>query len=232
MNNRYIIQLVVVIASVLLGMILYPILLRKWKHFVEWLYLSSGGKTSEEKKQSTPSTKNEEIPSIVGKSKFVVGHSRTTATIEPKSDEREENAPIFAEKSEDDDPQMKDVSVPLERVDISENDSVDSDDEAVDLEVEDGASCASGVDFDELIKTGEVIRKENLTEEEKDQAGHVLYENQSTEMIDQVTAKDEATLNKVNALIHHHMKKYNLHTEEVLTSNSEDFENFDVEQLF
>lgn len=232
MNNRYIIQLVVVITSILLGMILYPILLRKWKRFVEWLYLSSGGKTSEEKKQSSSSTKNEEIPSVVGKSKFVVGHSRTKATTESKSGKREENASIFAEESEDGDPQMKDVSVPLEREDISENDPIDSADEAINLEVEDGAFCASGVDFDELTKTGEVIRKENPTKEEKDQAGHVLYENQSTEMIDQVTARDEATLDKVNALIHHHMKKYNLHTEEVLTSDSEDFENFDVNNIF
>lgn len=182
----------------------------------------------EEKKE--PPIK-EEIPSIVGKSKFNPGHRRTKAATDSENEKAIEKVSTFVPPT-DSDPQIKDVEVPLEKVGNLLEEEFDEEAEQEELEIGRDAFQASGVSFDELITTGKVIHKDKPSDEEKDTAGQILYENQSTEMIDQVTAKDEATLNKVNALIHHHMKKYNLHTEETLTSDSEDFENFNVEQLF
>ncbi len=232
MNNRLIVQLIVVVASVILGMFIYPWLRRKFIRFVEKIYLQTRNDKPVEKEEMLP--ENEEMPSIVGKSKWNPGHSRTKAATDSESKKGKENASIFASKSQADDPIMKDVEIPLEKIENLSEDEFDEDAEREELETGNGALQASGVSFDELIATGKIIQKEKPSEVEKDTAGEILYQHQSTAILEQITSKDEETLAKVNDLIHFHMKKHNLETEEPEEglSDSDDFKDFDVNSIF
>lgn len=175
----------------------------------------------------------EEIRSVIGKSKFNLGHSRTKAATDLENEKAIEKVSTFAPPT-DSDPQIKDVEVPLEKVESLSEEEFDAEAEQEGLEIGRDAFQASGVSFDELITTGKIIRKEKPSEKEKDTAGQVLYQHQSTEILEQITSKDEATLAKVNNLIHFHMKKHNLDTEDPKEdlSDSDDFKNFDINSIF
>lgn len=228
--SKWIIQLIVVVASVLLGMFIYPWLRKKFKQFIDDTYNRMNPKPNEIKQEIIP-----EIPSVIGKSKFKIGHSRTKAATDSESDKREENAPIFASDSTDGDPEIKDVYVPLEKEEEVSQSPPNSEDE-VDIECEDGAVQASGVYYDELVNTKQTIQKDAPDDDEKSEAGRVLYEQESTEILGQIISNDEKTLAKVNELIHFHVKKYNSGKDEGKTNNkvdvSNDFNNFDINSIF
>ncbi len=230
MNNRFIVQLIVVITSILLGMFLYPWLRRKFVRFIETIYMQTrDDKPIEERKEPTI---KDEMPSIVGKSKFNPGHSRTKAATDLESEKAIEKVSTFVPPT-DSDPQIKDVEVPLAKIENLPEEEFDEEAEQEELEIGRDAFQASGVSFDELITTGKVIHKEKPSDEEKGTAGQILYENQSTEIVGQISSKDEATLAKVNALIHLHMKKHNLETEEkVYFPESQEFKDFDINSIF
>ncbi len=174
----------------------------------------------------------DEMPSIVGKSKFNPGHSRTKAATDLESEKAIEKVSTFVPPT-DSDPQIKDVEVPLAKIENLPEEEFDEEAEQEELEIGRDAFQASGVSFDELITTGKVIHKEKPSDEEKGTAGQILYENQSTEIVGQISSKDEATLAKVNALIHLHMKKHNLETEEkAYFPESQEFKDFDINSIF
>ena len=229
MSDRFIVQLIV-ITSVLLGLSLYPWLRRIFVQFIEAIYMQiRDNKPIEEKKESPI---KEEIPSIVGKSKFNPGHSRTKAATDLESEKAIEKVSTFVPPT-DSDPQIKDVEVPLAKIENLPEEEFDEEAEQEELEIGRDAFQASGVSFDELITTGKVIHKEKPSDEEKGTAGQILYENQSTEIVGQISSKDEATLAKVNALIHLHMKKHNLETEEkAYFPESQEFKDFDINSIF
>lgn len=232
MNNRFIIQLIVVVASVILGMIIYPWLRRKFVRFIEKIYLQTRDDKPIEGESTVPQV--EEIPSIIGKSKWIPGQRRTKAATDSENEKEKENASIFAMESKEEDPKMTGINISLERIESLSEEEFDEESEQEDLEAERGALQASGVSFDELMHTGRVIQKEKPSEQEKDTAGQILYQHQSTEILDQITSKDEATLSKVNDLIHFHMKRHNLDTEDPndALSHSDDFKNFDIDSIF
>ena len=230
MNNRSIVQLIVVITSILLGMFLYPWLRRKFVRFIEAIYMQTRDNKPIEEKKEPPIRK--EIPSIVGKSKFNPGQSRTKAATDLESEKAIEKVSTFVPPT-DSDPQIKDVEVSLEKIENLSEEEFDEEAEQEELEIGRDALQASGVSFDELITTGNIIHKDKPSDEEKDTAGQILYENQSTEIVEQICSKDEATLAKVNTLIHLHMRKYNLETEEKADfPESQEFKNFDINSIF
>lgn len=228
MNNRFIIQLIVVISSVLLGMFIYPRLRRLFIRLIESIYLQTRNETPEEK--SPPI--EEKIPSVIGKSKWNLGHGRTKAATDSESEKENENAPIFAPDSQEGDPKMEDIEVPLEKIETLSEDEFDEESEQEELEIERGALQASGASYDELMKTGKILQKEKPSDEEKDTAGEVLYQQQSTDVVEQISSKDEATLAKVNELIHFHMKKHNLNADDFETGSDDDLKNFDANSIF
>ncbi|SHG41398.1 hypothetical protein, partial [Dysgonomonas macrotermitis] len=150
----------------------------------------------------------------------------------PKNDGVIEKESTFAPETKEETNQIADVDVPLEKVETMSEEEFDPDEEAVGLEAERGAVLASGAGYDELMNAGEVIAKVKPSDEEKGEAGRVLYENQSTEIIEQFASKDRQTLEKVNALIRFHVKKHNLTEDGEKLSGSEEFENFDINSIF
>lgn len=232
MNNRSVIQLIIVFASVVLGMILYPILMRKWRQFVDWLYQITYGKDGNPKPDKIEKAifKSDNSSSIIGESKTIIGHSRTKAATDSEKANPIEKESTFAPEPQDDNPPMDHIDAPLEKVESLPEEEFNGDAEQEELDTEPDAVCASGVSYEDLMKTGEVIRKDESTEQEKYLAGKVLYENRSTEIVETMVATDEQRLVKINSMIHLHMKKYNL-TEET-DSDPDEFNGFDFNSIF
>ncbi|NDV80123.1 hypothetical protein [Dysgonomonas sp. 511] len=228
------IQIIVVAASILLGMILYPTLLNKINHFVNWWYWNMGDNKSEEmgNRKEKPEPEPSKISSVIGESKTKIGHDRAKATTSLKNGGVAEKESTFASDSQEETNQITDVDVPLAKVETLTEEEFDPDEEAVELEAEQGAVQASGASYDELMNAGQTITKDKPSNEEKDEAGRILYENQSTEIVEQFASKDKQTLEKVNALIRFHVIKHNLTEEGEKLSDSGEFENFDVNSIF
>lgn len=230
------IQLCVVTASFLLGMFFYPFALKKWTQFVEWLYWISMGKADEAKPEDTPKTAltPTEKLSVTDQNKLNSGHSRTK-TSETGTDEKGmEKEHTFAPNADDEAALMDGIDHPLLKTEQLTREEFDSQKEEVELAVEPGAVLASGVSYDELIRTRKVIDQDNPSEQDKAFAGRVLYENESTEILEQIVSKDDKTRQAVNTLIAVHLKQYNSdHTDPSKEfTNSDDVENINIEQLF
>lgn len=230
------IQIIVVAASIVLGMILYPVLLKKVNGLVNWWYWNMGAGSMEKgaDKVCKPEPEPSKIPSVIGESKTKIGHDRTNATTNPKNDGVIEKESTFAPETKEETNQIADVDVPLEKVETLPEEEYDPDEEAVELEAERGAALASGAGYDELMATGNVIANEHPSDEEKDEAGRVLYENEATEMVEQIVSQDEKTFAKVNDLISFHMKRHNLNPDDGMNGKPlpEDFEDFDISSIF
>jgi len=222
-----VVQIIVVTASVVLGMFLYPKLKGVYTNFVLRLYRNLEiDKLPEEKK---PEPKTERTVSVVGESRTISGHSRTKTATSPENEKVIEKEHTFAPETDDDPAPMDDINIPLDKIESLTEGEFDPDEEALELESEDNAVLASRASYDELMSAGKVITKDKPSNEEKDKAGKVLYENKNTKIVEQVVSKDEITLTKVNALIHFHMKKHHLNAE---NSDSDDLENFDIDSIF
>lgn len=239
MNNM--VQIVVVIASVLLGMILYPILLKKWKHLLDWLYVCTYGKTEEEPKgiklQET-ALKEEKITSIVGKSKFNLRQSTPNTATDLKSENPIEKASTFASPT-DSDPEKLDISEPLEKIEDLPQEEFDSQEEEIGLDEEEDAVLASGVVYDELFKTKQTIENPNATGQEEKDAGRVIYQQEGTNIFQQVVASSQETALRIANLIDIHLKDMVRYEPENIFSVNEgkqmdslDFKNFDINNIF
>lgn len=228
------IQIIVVIASILLGLISYPLLLKTYTRIVTNLYRNLPEGNKYEKEDKSPQKENKKT-SIIGKSKRVIGHSQTKTATASEAEVAEKKEHTFApgiQKEEKESGEI-DIYVPLEKIEKSKEEDIDLEEESQELETAESALLASGVCYDDLITIGQVITKDKPSDNEKDKAGRILYENWTTDMVEQAVSNDEKTLVKVNALISFHVKKHNPETENTSnSSNTEDFENFNFNSLF
>jgi hypothetical protein len=227
------VQLIVVIASVLLGMFLYPILLRKWKRFVEWLYWCTNGETDEEAKEKKPQKtepKEMGIPSVIGKSKFNLRQSTPNTATDLKSENPIEKESTFAPEP-DSDPEKFDVDIPLEKDQPVMPDEAAEEEEPLDAGHD--AVLASGASYDELMHTNRTVAGEQVSEADKGEAGRVLYENRRTDMFEQVAANSEETARTIATLIDIHLA---MRTQRLQGANEmiypDEFKDFDIDSIF
>lgn len=227
------VQLIVVIASILLGMILYPILVRKWRQFVEWLYLITYGKAKEEVKvEDSKKTTVEEnkIASIVGKSKFNLRQSTPNTATDLKSENPIEKESTFAPEP-DSDPEKFDVDVPLEKEQSVTPDEAAAEEEPLDAGRD--AVLASGASYDELVHTNRTIVNKQASEADKVEAGRVLYENHQTDMFEQVAANSEETARTIATLIDVHLAMCAQRLQGVNEIiYPDEFKDFDIDSIF
>ena len=235
MNNRFIAQLIVVVASVILGMIIYPWLRRKFVRLIEKIYLQTRNDRPVDEFQRPASAKKSrpikaETPSIVGKSKWEPGHRGTKAASDLESENPKEKEHIFAPESGEESPLM-DMDYPLEKEEAEGE--VNLDEEETELSVENDADCASGASYEELMHTNRTIVNEEAPKEDKEEAGRVLYENEKTEMFQQVVASSEETASVITSLIDVHlaMRAERLRKEQEVTY-PDDLKDFDINSIF
>lgn len=241
MNSQLVIQAVIVLASLVLGMMLYPRLVKTYTRLVTKLYknLEGGSDKNTPDEPDKKTVPKEEIPSsVIGASKTVVGHSRTKAATGTENEKVIEKESIFATHTDETDENtepMDGIDVPLEKISNSTEGEIDTENERLEFDMPKDAVQASGVSYDELMETGRVIAKERPADAEKDKAGRILYENRNTEMVEEMISYDEKSLEKINSLIRFHMKKHNLDVNTgtgIPSSETDDFENFDASSIF
>lgn len=225
------IQLITVAASILLGMIIYPILMNKYKNFISNQYKKIGGEVLE-KENKIPPEKNEK-PSFVGESKFKVGHSQTKVATNLETEKAIEKAPTFVPPIADSDPEIVDVEVPLEKIENLSKEEFDPEEEGIELETDQDAVVASGASFEELMNTTHTIVNEQASIKEKETAGRVLYENQKTDLFEQLASGSLQISNTIPSLIDLHLAK---RAERLKSQQREnfpnDFKDFDINSIF
>ena len=153
------------------------------------LWRSLGGTTV--KQETVRETPPAEKPDIIGKSRFRMASTRTTAAIpaqEAATSEKgielsEEDATFDDENTES---ASRTAQVPEEKFDetftsIPPEELKFGDDEPEDEKPDKGQ--ASGVSFDEIGEAVGIARKDNPTDEEKRQAGKVFSDLEGTELL-------------------------------------------------
>lgn len=236
MNSYYIIQIGVVVSSVLLGILLYPRISRIYRRFISDQYEKQSTRQRVEEEKEKPPPGSREIPSIIGKSKFRIGHSRTKATTGPENEKVIEKEDTFVPEAPQDAGRMDQVSIPLEK---EEDDGkareaeFDPQEEETALETGQDAVLASGASYDQLMDTGRIIVKEEPSDKEKDRAGSVLYENRSTGIVEKMISSGEKLKVSIASLIDFHLAKrakYLTGTE--IAGYPDDFNDFDIDSIF
>ena len=208
MNNGIVIQLVIVAASIVLGMLLYPRLIKTYSRFVTNLYknLAKYRYFTEETKEAAvkePAPKTEEssdrrsqIPSIIGKSKTKLGHDRTKTATTSENEKVIEKESTFASATGEEIVPMDDIDIPLEKV-------------------------------------GEIVTKKQPTDEEKDEAGRILHENRNTGLFEQMMAGSEKLSHSIASVIEFHLsRRAKEMTEPQTTDYPDDFGSFDINSIF
>lgn len=248
------IQMIVITASVLLGMYLYPIVREAYVRFITGQYDRINGETDPAGKNKTApfgktdakpgktETKQDETPSIIGKSKFILSQSTPKPATETETEKRAEKEHIFAPGTTGEEPRPMEIEFPLEKVeaeqdDKSSRDDIRDDEDDSPLYVNGETYSAGGASFEELMQIKDAVEKTALPETEKRAAGKILYENQETELVEKLISGSQIINLKVSTLIKLHLDE---HEKEQQVSDDEDdevkvgddeFEGFDFNQI-
>lgn len=131
------------------------------------------------------------------------------------------------------------MDVPLKKVEYLSAEEFDSETEREELESEHDAVLASGASYDELVHTNRTIADKQASDADKDEAGRVLYENQQTEMIEQVIANGAETSRTISTLIDVHLAMRAQRLRELVQGQEDNkttfpngFKDFDIDSIF
>ncbi len=168
--------------------------------------------------------------SILGESHFKLRHKVTTDDTAQKADCQDEkdntfvSSEVFAE-----DNQPLDIDFPLEEEkDIDEADLAAEEEELESLFGKD-AELATGVDFEDLFTTKQVIEDTNSNPTEEQQAGKVLYENQHAILFEELVSKQKTTGARIASLVDIHLAKLNEDNNPTPnSSDSDNYKNFNI----
>lgn len=227
------VHLIMFIATFLLGLMIRPILDNKYNQFIAKQYEKMKGVDVEDENIHLPP--KEENPAFVDENQSQVGHSWTKAATDLENEKVIEKVATFVPPS-DSDPEKIDVEVLLDKVEKQSQEEIDPQAEEIEFELDKNACFANGSSFEELQTLQEVLPKDKPTQEESLEAGRILYENQPTEMVEQLATSGDQTLAKINSLIRFYIVKQaeedqarmgNLRKED-----SFDYENFDPNSIF
>lgn len=154
---------------------------------------------------------------IIGKSQFVLRHSKPQAATLIQSDKREENTNIFADGNAKDELRNTPAAIPLSELDrVFSSETTEDDPGKIDLEIEDGpeeeveteddggdvdtgesedadepagTSMATGLDFNDLSGMLQAVENhETATPQEREEAGRVITEIRRTDMFEQIVS--------------------------------------------
>lgn len=229
------VQIIVVIASVLLGMILYPILLNKYRRFIsgEHRRLNKEQAPIEEKKV----LKTEEIPSIIRKKKYNLRQSTPNTATDLKNDNSIEKDSTFAPETGEESPLM-DMDHPLEKEKSEEKIDMNDEEEKIGGAGSEGVQ-ASGLDFDELGKIKQVVENTDVSYQQEREAGKSLSENRNTSLVIQMQEASPKLSERISNLIDLHLNELTqARIEDSSSENndkqieSQDFKDFDVNSIF
>lgn len=240
---NFILILVVYTAILLLAIFyIYPILNKFFKRRIS-ISIQIGTKEKEVKEEVKQPEKQEEFPSVLGKSKFVLRQPLPNASSNLETENRKGKEDTFApetEKSEDKSVNYETgegVEVPEEDKDVPD---VDLNDEGEDLGAGNIPEEASGIDFNKLGQTAKTVSnpKESSPSDEE-VAGKILSENKYTQLVKSMQDARPEYAKRITELMDRYDKKLSEgRNREVKTSRkkqklyeSEDFKNFNINEI-
>jgi len=196
-----------------------------------------------QKSDKMPANDNETVPSVMGKSRFVLPDRSKPLQTPATSTEFEniEKKPyIFAPGNEN-----RNAVIPTEKLDEvfedkinpdeleiepDENEKDDKENETVDLEdenaeLEQGAELASGMSIEEMTEAAKAI--DNPTDEK---AG-ILFKVEKTDMFEQLVSGDELKAERIKAIIDRHVQSIYSETESRISGTDTNYTDFDVAEF-
>jgi hypothetical protein len=249
MIETYKVVLILIVYTAILLLIifyLYPLLKNLFKRKIS-ISIQIGAEEKEVKEKVVKPKKQEEIPSILGKSKFVLSQPLPNAATDLETENRTEKEHTFV-------PEMKkpeDENINRETgegLDISEEETASGENPDVDLNDEEESvgvgnmqdERASGIDYNELGVTAKTIANpENSKPSDEELAGKVLLENQYTQLVKSIQDSSPENAKRITELIDMRERIY-AETQEKKTVvsrknkklyESEDFKNFSVDDV-
>ena len=249
MIETYKVVLILIVYTAILLLIifyLYPLLKNLFKRKIS-ISIQIGTEEKEVKEKVIKPKKQEEIPSILGKSKFVLSQPLPNAATDLETENRTEKEHTFV-------PEMKkpeDENINRETgegLDISEEETVSGENPDVDLNnEEEGVGVgnmqderASGIDYNELGVTAKTIANpENSNPADEELAGKVLSENQYTQLVKSIQDSSPENAKRITELIDMRERIYAENQEKKTVVNrknkklyeSEGFKNFSVDDV-
>lgn len=188
-------------------------------------------KTSPKKEDEKPILKKG-VPNILGESHFKLRHKMTTDDTAQKADcqDRKDDTFVSSEVFVEDN-QPLDIDFPLEKEEeMTEEDLAEEEEELESLFGKD-AELATGVDFEDLFTTKEVIEDKDSSLEREQQAGKVLYENQHTVLFEELVSKQKSTGVRIASLVDIHLALLNEgdnSNQTATTQTSDEYKNFNI----
>jgi hypothetical protein len=236
--------LVIYTAVLLLAIFyVYPCLKKAFRRKI-FLSIQIGIKEKEVKAKVENPGKQEEFPSVLGKTQFVLRQPLPNAATDLKTENRKEKEPTFAGETET--PEDKNVNyetgegieVQAESEDVPD---VDLNGEGEDL----GAGNtpdegASGIDFNQLGRTAKTISNpDSAAPADEDLAGRVLSENKYTELVLSIQKSRPEYAGRITALIERYNEKLaegqnqgvNVGRRKQKLYESDDFKNFNIDEI-
>lgn len=240
---KLVLILVVYTAILLLGIFyVYPFLKKFFKRKIS-ISIRISTEEKEVKEKAIPPQKQEEFPSILGKTKFVLSQPLPNAATDLETENQKGKGDTFAPETE----KPGDGKVNYETGEGVEVPEENEDNSNVDLngELEDiGAGNmpedkASGIDYGQLGKTAKVINNPNdSSPEDEDIAGKVLSENKYTELVKSMQNDRPEYARRITELMDRHEQKLAEAQNPKGTSRkkqklyeSDDFKNFNIDEI-
>ena len=184
------------------------------------------------KKEEKKSIPTKAGASILGQSHFKLRHKMTTDDTDQKADcqDKKDNTFVSSEVFAEDN-QPLDIDFPLEEEkEIDEADLAEEEEELESLFGKD-AELATGVDFEDLFTTKQVIEDTNSSLKDEQQAGKVLYENQHAILFEELVSKQKTTGARIASLVDIHLAKLNEDNQppqDAITHTSDDYKSFNI----
>lgn len=243
MDTYNIVLILIIYTAIILLVIFYgyPLLkkLFRWK-----ISIQIGTTEKEVKEEVIPPKKQEEFPSVLGKSKFVLCQPLPNAATDLETQNAKKKGDTFAPETE----KPSDETVNLETGEGVEVEEENEDVSDVDLNDEDESLAAgnisdeeaSGIDYNNLGQTAKAVSNPtDSSEADEELAGKVLSENKYTELVKSMQNDRPDYAKRITELMDRHEQKLaEAQNQKVSASRkmqkfyeSDDFTKFNVDDI-
>lgn len=244
--ETYNILLVLLVYTAILLLVIfyvYPFLKKLFRRKIS-ISIRISKEETEEIERVTPPKKQEELPSVLGKSKFVLRQPLPNAATDLETENPKKKEDTFApetKKSADETVNLETgegVEVEEENEEVSDVNLHDEDERLAEGNMPDEA--ASGIDYNNLGQTAKTVSNPTgSSEADEELAGKVLSENKYTELVKSMQNDRPDYAKRITELMDRHEQKLaETQNQKVVASRrkqklyeSEDFANFNVDDI-
>ena len=244
MVNTYNFILILIVYTAILLLVIfyvYPFLKKLFSHKIS-ISIHIGTEKKENSDKVVQPKKQEEMPSVLGKSKFVLSQPLPNTTTNFETENRRKKENTFApetEKSEDENVNYETgegIEIPSENDELPD---VDLNEEYVGVGGEPHEE-ASGIDYNELQVTAKTIENPKASSSSDEiLAGKVLSENKCTQLVQSIKEARPEYARRITELLDMHERKLAeeqagktvVSKQKQKLYESEDFKNFSVDEI-